>query len=160
MLASLTRTKTFWLVVVVMLGYGIITWDDDDAPRKPPPASGDVMVNMILEIGMSDFKRDSVDVAVAATLGSAGHLAEPKVKVWNGIKYPTRPWHHLFRVRRGEAVNAEVANPGLPVDLLICGFLQEGQGDDKLIAGHGGYGDITGPHLNGGPLARCAAVAR
>lgn len=159
MLASLTRTKTFWVVVVVLLGYGIITWDDDGELGRAKPDTEDE-VNLVFEIGMNDSKAVSIQVAIAATLGSGGHLAEPDQKIWDGFRHPDRPYHHRFRARRGERLNAEVANKGRPVTLVSCWFWQEGQGTDEMLPG---YGDITGPHLdavNGGTLARCAAVVR
>lgn len=160
MLASLTRTKTFWLIVVVMLGWGIITLDDDDpgSGAKKPTDDG---VNLVLQISMTDSARQSINVAVAATLGSSGRYSEASTKVWDGLRYPKTDWLHRFRARRGEALNAEVANPGKPVIAMFCWFRQEGVGsvkdaDDPLP----GYGDITVHHQNTGSLARCAAVVQ
>lgn len=157
MLASLARTRTFWVVAVVLLGYGIITWDDDETGKpKPKPTPTCKRVNVVLDIGMVG-QPDRVAVAVAATLGSAGRYAERKTHVWNGLRYPTRYWRHPFTACTGEEVNAEVANLDPPVTLLSCWFWQEGQGNDPEFPG---YGNITGPYRDSGEMARCAAVVR
>lgn len=160
MLASMMRTKTFWVAVVVLLGYGIITWDDDGGPAKKPDANGDDKVKMVLEIGMTDPALDSIQVAVAASLGSAGNYANPSMTVWNSLRFPKKLTLHRFLVKRGEAVNADVVALGTPPVFMVCYFLQEGQGQDSVVPG---YGDITRHHQNavkGANPARCAAVAR
>lgn len=157
---TMMRTKTFWLVAVVLFVYGIIQMGDDDPGPTKQPDKDDDRVNVALEIAMTDPKRDSIQVAISASLGSAGNHADRDTKVWEGLRFTKRPWVYKFKAKRGDALNAAVTNKGAPVVLMVCYFLQEGQGDDSILPG---YGDITGPHLNaanGGTLARCAAVVR
>lgn len=163
MLTSL-RAKTFWLVAIVLLGYGIITWGDDpESARKPKAEPTGEVVKVALEIMMSDPTHNSTTVAVVASLGSiVGNFADRSATVWDGFKYPNRPWIHRFTARRGDQLNAEVVVTGRPVTLVFCVFWQEeeGLGHDEFLPG---YGDITGAHseASGGKnLARCQAQAR
>lgn len=157
---TLLRTKTFWFIALVLLAYGIIQVDGDGEPAKKPDGKGDDKVKMVLEIGMTDPALDSVQVAVAASLGSAGNYTNPSMTVWNSLRFPKKLTLHRFLVKRGEAVNADVVAISTPPVFMVCYFLQEGQGEDSVVPG---YGDITRHHQNavkGANPARCAAVAR
>lgn len=158
---TMMRTKTFWFVAFILLAYGIIQFGgEDDGSNEPDAKPTDELVNLALEVTMADSKRDSIQVAIAATLGSAGNFANKDAKIWEGVRFPKRTYTHKFQAKRGDAVNAEVVNKNAPVTLMVCFFLQEGQGQGNVLPG---YGDITGPHLNaaqGGTLARCAATVR
>lgn len=156
------------LAVVVIVAYGIIQiGDDDDEPKVKE--TGEDKVSMALQVevaGSPDI--DSIEVAISADLGSAGHYIEKRKKIYNGLKYQdgSRDHYHKFRVRRGETVSASAVPLGNPITLILCSFYQEGQnlGPNNVLESMvlPGYGDITKFHRNGTQLqeARCTATAR
>lgn len=130
--------------------------------------------NLSLEIAMADGTRSQVNVAIAASLGSAGNYAQRSQRIRSESHYPRRAqWSHKFKAKVGEVLTAEVAVPdSVGVNDLRCFFYQEGYGDPKLEGGHGaqlgahkGYGDITnyGSEYGGQSpmtLTRCKAVVK
>lgn len=169
MLTSL-RNRTILLAAVLLLGYGIITWDDEGGTKND--TDEDDKVNLTLEVYMNDSKVPSIDVAIAATLGSAGNFHDRKAKVPN-FRKNQKGYLHRFQARRGDRLNAEVVNLSTPVDKYACAFYQQGysaipedewfeQGIDQdgLLRGYGDITDLNEVEGHGNSLARCTGTVR
>lgn len=170
MLASMMRTKTFWLIAVVLLAYGMFTLDDEGGTKND--TDEDDKANLTLEVYMHDPEVPSIEAAIIATLGSAGNFHDRKAKVPN-FRKNQKGYLHRFQARRGDRLNAEVVNLSTPVDKYACAFYQQdysaipedewfeqGIDQDGLLRG---YGDITDMHEvegHGNSLARCTGTVR
>src|SRR5688572_31551232 len=120
------------LIIFAVVGFYVLSAVGGSGPGENDGDSDD-LVNLTLEISMGDDALPHIQVAISASLGSAGNYARANERIHNTAKDPKKQWYHKFRAKRGEKLNAEVANLTAPVKLLNCFFYQ--QDEDPIEPG-------------------------